>query len=105
MRVRVIRKNEHGDVVDVYDYLLKDYTDKLSAQAQRLVSDIEQALSEACGGIPKEQWPENVKQSFEKTRHKALDVAGRIRRQPEGMYDERAKDESLPEIIANMLSK
>lgn len=41
MRVRVIRKNEHGDVVDVYDYLLKDYTDKLSAQAQRLVSDIE----------------------------------------------------------------
>lgn len=80
MRVRVERRDETGRVVDVYDYLLRDYTDKLSMQAQRLVSDIEEALYTACGNLPKEQWPERVRQAFDKSRHRALDIAGRIRR-------------------------
>lgn len=97
LKVRVSYKNKLGQVVQECDYELRDYTDIMSMDMKRLISDIE-AFGYACNGNkPKEDWSKEELVIFENIRRRLLDKAGELSRLPDGIYDgDDVKEASKP---------
>lgn len=76
------------------EYDLRDYTDMLSLDLKRIITDVEDLVYIATGGKSKEDWHENELLAFEKIKHKILDKAGEIGRLPENIFDSDACDKS-----------
>jgi hypothetical protein len=69
------------------EYPLKDYTDMLSLDLKRIITDIEDLVYMATGSKSKADWPESELLAFEKIKHKILDKAGEIGRLPENIFN------------------
>jgi hypothetical protein len=87
LRTQVTYKNRDLKTISKCEYALKDYTDMLSLDLKRIITDIEDLLYMATGGKSKADWQELELLAFEKIKHKILDKAGEIGRLPENIFD------------------
>lgn len=87
MRAKVTYKNRNMEPVYECDYPLKDYTDVLSMDLKKLISDVEDLIYQMNDNKPKEEWSEAELVAFNKIRCKLLDKAGELTRLPDCLYD------------------
>lgn len=87
LRAKITYKNRNMEPVYECDYPLKDYTDVLSMDLKKLISDVEDLVYLVNGNKPKEEWNEAELIAFNKIRCKLLDKAGELTRLPESIYD------------------
>ena len=92
LRARVTYRNRKMEPVYESDYPLTDYTDTLSMDLKRLISDVEDLVYMANGNKPKDEWSESEIISFNKIRCKLLNKSGEISRLPECIYDAEVGD-------------
>lgn len=85
LKVQVVYRNEKLEPVYDKTYTLRDYTDMLRADLQRLVTDVEDLAYVACDNKDKSDWPDDVWASFCRIKHKQLDKAGDIGRLPDNL--------------------
>lgn len=95
LRAKVTYKNRNMEPVYECDYPLKDYTDVLSMDLKKLISDVEDLVYLVNGSKPKEEWSDAELVCFNKIRCKLLDKAGELTRLPDSIYDG-AGDNSSP---------
>ena len=97
LKAKVQYRNRRQEVLQEVDYLLQDYTDVLSMDMKRIISDIEDLVYTANGGKSKEDWSEGELTQFNKIRCKLLDKAGELSRLPGCIYDgDTAADTGAP---------
>ena len=87
LRVKVIYRNRKMEPIYENDTPLTDYTDSLSMDMKRILSDVEDLVYLANGNKPKEEWSDEETIAFGKIRCKLLDKSGEISRLPGSIYD------------------
>lgn len=87
LKAQITYKNKDMKTVSKCEYDLRDYTDMLSLDLKRIITDIEDLVYIASGSKSKDGWAENELIAFEKIKHKILDKAGEIGRLPENIFD------------------
>lgn len=87
LRTEITYKNKDLKTISKCEQSLKDYSDMLSLDLKRIITDIEDLLYLSTGSKSKNQWSEAELIAFEKIKHKILDKAGEISRLPENIFD------------------
>lgn len=77
----------------------------IRADLLRQITDVEDMVYQANGNKPKEEWSDESWSAFCRIKHKLLDKAGDIGRQPENIFEYEEKDKSLSEYVASVLNK
>ena len=82
--VKIEYKNKNLETVVEKEYDFISYTEMLDLELKRLIMEIEDAFY-VFSGKQKEEWTEDMKERFQKIRHKMLDQANAIRRLPQNL--------------------
>ncbi len=77
----------------------------IRADLLRQITDVEDMVYQANGNKPKEEWSDESWSAFCRIKHKLLDKAGDIGRQPDNIFEYEEKDKSLSEYVASVLNK
>jgi hypothetical protein len=97
--VRVVYRNRQMEPTYSRVYSLKEYTEQLQSDLQRVISDVESLCYEANGNKEKEEWTDETFVGFNKIKHKLLDKAGEIGR----ITDNLVVREPLSNFVARIL--
>lgn len=84
LKVHVTFRNEDMEPVCEEEYNLAEYTEKLRADLQRVIPDVE-SLVYLLTGKPRSGWGDDAWRIFSRIRHKLLDKAGEVARIPENL--------------------
>lgn len=87
LKAKVQYKNRKQQVVHEVEYALPDYTDVLSMDMKRIISDVEDLIYTLNNNAPKEEWSTETLLQFDKIKRKLLDKAGELSRLPDCIYD------------------
>lgn len=87
LKAKVVYKNRNLKTISECEYNLKDYTDMLSMDLKRIISDVEDLVYSMTGSKSKEDWNESDILAFNRIKHKILDKAGEIERLPVNIFD------------------
>lgn len=82
LRVMIEYKNSKHETVDMHEYTVDDYTSMVRFDLLRIISDVENLVYLLNHNQPKEDWSDDVWQSFCGIKHKLLDKANDIGRLP-----------------------
>ena len=95
--VRVVYRDK--DMKPTYSrvYTLKEYTESLCSDLQRIISDVEDLCYAVNDNKEREEWSDETFNAFCKIKHKLLDKAGEIRRIPDNM--------TIKEPLSNVLAR
>ena len=83
--VTIQYKNKDLETVVEKEYDIITYTEMVEASLMRAISEIEAAFYTFSGNKRKEDWPEDLQESFKKIRHRLLDQANSIKRLPHNL--------------------
>ena len=83
LSVHIVYRNEKLMPVSDYMYSLDEYTQMIRNDMMRMITDVEDLVYEATGGLPKEKWADETWARFAKIKHKLLDKAGEVGRLPQ----------------------
>lgn len=96
LRTKIVYKNKNLEPISECEYELADYTDMVSLELKRIITDIEDLMYMENGNRSKDEWGEAEVIQFNKIKHKILDKAGEIQRLPETIFDaETSKSSAL----------
>lgn len=82
LKVHIAYRNSEGHVVNDRLYNLGDYTDQMRVDLLKVISDVEDLIY-LMSRQSKEDWPDDVWNSFMGIKHKLLDKANDIGRLPQ----------------------
>ena len=84
-----------------------DFCQRQSLEIKRLLGEIENLIETTQDNKQRTEWPDNIKNKFMQIRHKMLDKANGIERQPSNLMHRETKVDSVEgsEWIAAMLNK
>ena len=85
--MKVVYYNAKMQPVCEKHYDLNTYLELIKSDLLRVITDVEDAIYEANGCLPKEDWSDEVWLKFSKIKHKILDKAGDISRLPDNIYE------------------
>lgn len=92
--VKIEYKNKNLETVVEKEYDFISYTEMLDLELKRLIMEIEDAFY-VFSGKQKEEWSDEMKERFQKIRHKMLDQANAIRRLPQTLSYKGAKADQM----------
>lgn len=95
LRVEVDYKNKNLKTVNSCKYDLKDYTEMISLDWKRIITDIEDLCYMMNDGKSKDEWNGSELSAFNKIKHKILDKAGEIERLSDNIYDADEHEDSI----------
>lgn len=95
LRMRIVYKNKELKPISKCEYSLEDYSDMLSMDLKRIITDVEDLIYTMNGNKPKDEWDENALCAFGKIKHKLLDKAGEVARLPENIFDAENDKDSI----------
>jgi len=93
--VKVEYKNKNLETVVEKEYDFISYTEMLNLELMRLIMEVEDAFYMFSGNKQKENWPPELKERFQKIRHKMLDQANAIKRLPQNLSYKGAKADQI----------
>ena len=99
--VRVTYRNKDMEPRYSKVYTLKEYTEELRGDLQRLVTDVENLCYAANGNKAREEWSDETFAMFSRIKHKLLDKAGDIGRLPENLVIK----EPMSHFVARLLNE
>lgn len=105
LRARIQYKNKELRTVCDCEYSLKDYTDMLSLDLKRIISDVEDLVYGMNGNLPKDEWRESDLLAFNKIKHKILDKAGEVERLPDNIFDADVEVNSMSAFWDRVLNR
>lgn len=103
--VTIEYKNKDMETVVEKEYDFISYTEMLNLEIKRLIMDIEDAFYVFSGNKQKQDWTPEMKERFDKIRHKMLDQANAIKRLPQNLSYKgiKANQISFSEYLAKTL--
>lgn len=94
--VKIIYKNRDLETVVEKNYDFISYTEMVNTELMRLIAEIEDAFYYFSGNKQKDYWPDELKERFNKIRHKMLDQANAIKRLPENLSYKGIRANQIP---------
>lgn len=91
--VRLDYKNKNLEIISQREYSFEDYAELLRSGLTRLILDVEDLAYRATDAKSKEEWPDDVMSSFNRIRHKLLDMAGEVHRLSDNLVIEQDEEE------------
>lgn len=93
LAVHLTYRNVDKEPVADYLYGLGEYTQIMKNDQMKMISDVEDLVYEATKGLPRNEWPDEVWGRFSKLKHKLLDKANEIARQPDNLTTAEVSDD------------
>lgn len=100
--VQLEYRNKRMEIVSQKECSLGDYTELLKNGLIRFILEVEELTYKATDGKSKQEWPDDVAASFQKLRHKLLDMAGEVQRLSENLVIEVAQPQPLSPTVKPM---
>lgn len=85
LNVHITHRNSKLQPVADEMFTLDEYTALVCNDILRMITDVEDIIYSATGGVQKEDWPDEVWGKFSRLKHKMLDEAGSVKRLPENL--------------------
>ena len=89
-------RNRNGEFIEQRNDRFVTYTNMLSLEIKRIITDIEDVFYDCQGGKDKDHWDSEAQQKFSKLRHKLLDTANAIDRLPKNLRYKGLSCNSVP---------
>lgn len=98
--------NKNMEQISQKKYSFQEYTNMLELEIKRMILDVEDAFYKLEDGKQKTEWKEDTTQSFNKIRHKLLDVANAVGRLPKTLHYKgvSCSEVKLSELIAEIVN-
>lgn len=98
--------NKNMEQISQKKYSFQEYTNMLELEIKRLILDVEDAFYKLEDGKQKTEWKEDTIQSFNKIRHKLLDVANAVGRLPKTLHYKgvSCSEVKLSELLAEIVN-
>ena len=103
--VKIDYLNKNMEQINQKTYAFQEYTNMLELEIKRMILDVEDAFYKLEEGKQKADWSQETQQSFNKIRHKLLDVANSVGRLPKTLHYKgvSCSEMKLSEAIAEMI--
>lgn len=105
LKAKVVYKNRDLKPISECEYDLKDYTQMMSFDMKRIITDIEDLIYTMYGSKSKYEWDESTVAQFNKIKHKILDKAGELERLSDNIFDADTEYGSVDSFFDRLLNK
>lgn len=103
--VKIEYLNKNLEQIKQKSYTFNEYVGMLELEIKRLILDVEDGFYRLENGKQKSEWSEETLRSFNRIRHKLLDVGNSIGRLPKTLHYKgvSCSEAKLSEVIADMI--